>query len=329
MTRIFDNKHITDLESYVEEIFEHYRKNGFPYFNLSFVERSIIFDKLVQFDSSNIIDGVELKQYMLGLNLCNYFFPEMFSVKSPKRITPIELFENDNLFKNAIRKRLKYGIVSDASVRKLCAWANGSYRVSNFRPTVAKYIYDNYSGEGVVLDPSSGYGGRLLGALSSGKVKKYVGVEPNRRTVKGLTNIKNEFDSQNKSTIINDCFENVDYFSEIFDLVFTSPPYYNKEMYSNDKTQSYVKYPTKELWTNGFLKPFFKNSYKQLKENGHLVLNIANVDTYKDLQDVSIMLAKEVGFELVDVLLYRLSSMNKEIEGKFKTEPCYIFRKTN
>lgn len=328
MTRIFDNKYIADLDNYVDEIFNYYRKNGFPYFNLNSIERSVIFDKLVQFDSSNIVEGVVLKQYMLGLNLCNYYFPEMFSVKSPKMRTPIELFENDNLFKNAIRKRLNYGIISDASIRRMCTWTNGAYRVSNFRPTVSKYIYDNYSGDGVVLDPSSGYGGRLFGALASDKVKKYVGVEPNRRTIKGLTNIKNEFDFQNKSTIINDCFENVDYFSEIFDLVFTSPPYYNKEMYSNDKTQSYIKYPTKELWTSGFLRPFFVNSYNQLKKSGHLILNIANVNTYTDLEEVSLMLAKEVGFELIDVLSYRLSSMNKD-KGKHKIEPCYIFRKTN
>ena len=59
---------------------------------------------------------------------------------------------------------------------------NGISSVSNFRPTAAKYIYDTYGGDGVTWDMSCGWGGRLLGALSSNSIKKYIGTEPSSKT---------------------------------------------------------------------------------------------------------------------------------------------------
>ena len=65
----------------------------------------------------------------------------------------------------AIRKRIKLDDnMSDMGMRKTFSWVSGTQKVSNFRPTIAKYIYDNYSNNGNVLDYSAGYGGRLIGA---------------------------------------------------------------------------------------------------------------------------------------------------------------------
>ena len=40
---------------------------------------------------------------------------------------------------------------------------------------------------------SCGWGGRLLGALSSSNVKKYIGTEPSTETFKGLKQIQKDF----------------------------------------------------------------------------------------------------------------------------------------
>ena len=55
-------------------------------------------------------------------------------------------------------------------------------------------------------------------------------------------------------SIIRQCVEDVDY-SElgIFDFIFTSPPYFNTEIYTDDPTQSSSRYPEFNDWLENFL----------------------------------------------------------------------------
>jgi tRNA1(Val) A37 N6-methylase TrmN6 len=62
-----------------------------------------------------------------------------------------------------------------------------------------------------------------------------------------------------------------------FDLIFSSPPYFNTEKYCNEETQSFKRYPTKLEWKNGFLKKLIEKSYQFLKTDSYFVINIANV----------------------------------------------------
>jgi DNA modification methylase len=62
-----------------------------------------------------------------------------------------------------------------------------------------------------------------------------------------------------------------------FHYMFTSPPYFNKEEYSLDDTQSYLKYPKFEGWVSGFLEPMLKNVYELLEVGGECWINIADV----------------------------------------------------
>jgi hypothetical protein len=49
-----------------------------------------------------------------------------------------------------------------------------------------------------VLDLSSGFGGRLLGALKSNKVISYTGIEPSTKTFKGLSELYRDFGANKK-----------------------------------------------------------------------------------------------------------------------------------
>lgn len=61
----------------------------------------------------------------------------------------------------------------------------------------------------------------------------------------------------------------VDYSKLEYDLVLTSPPYYNIELYDGVNNQQ-----TKEEWNEHFYKPIFEMTYKYLKNGGHYCLNI-------------------------------------------------------
>jgi len=54
-----------------------------------------------------------------------------------------------------------------------------------------------------------------------------------------------------------------------------------------------------------------------------LMLNIANVKKYQELEQDAIFVANKEGFRLHDTIKLRLSSM----KGGFKYEPIFIFKK--
>ena len=112
------------------------------------------------------------------------------------------------------------------------------------------------------------------------------------------------------------------------DLCFTSPPYFNTEVYSNESSQSCIKFGSKEDWLNNFLKKTFENCYHGLKDNKCMLINIANVKTYKNLEADTVKVANEVGFKLQRTLNYSLSNVNMTNKNdKFKYEPIFVFQK--
>ena len=66
--------------------------------------------------------------------------------------------------------------------------------------------------------------------------------------------------------------EDVDFskYENHFDTVFTSPPYFDVERYSDEDTQSWVRYKTIEDWNKNFLQKTLGNIIPTLKEGGIL-----------------------------------------------------------
>lgn len=61
------------------------------------------------------------------------------------------------------------------------------------------------------------------------------------------------------------------------DIVFTSPPYFGKEVYSEDKEQSANKFSEYDSWRDGFLKPTLQTASEWLRPGGYLLWSISNV----------------------------------------------------
>lgn len=283
------------------KIFKHYSDKNSSHFDLSKEEKFKIFNKLKHFDSSSILkeDNI-LSENMLGFNLVNSYMPHMLETKSGSFFTPLEIF----------KKEVKKGI-----------------KLGDFRPTVAKYIYDNYSGDGDVLDFSSGYGSRLMGALISDKVKKYLGYDPCTKTFEAYNNILKdavEFKQIKEISLENQPFENAILPFNHFDLTFSSPPYFNAEIYSDETTQSCNKYPIKGLWKLKFLKVLIEKCFKSLKPNGHFIINVANVRDYTDLEEDTMDMALSAGFKHIKTYQMKLSALTQK---DFKYEPIFVFQK--
>jgi len=141
-----------------------------------------------------------------------------------------------------------------------------------FKATTAKYIYKKY-GATSVLDPTAGWGGRMLGAHSLSI--PYVGIDTN-------TNLKPAYDhmiaklGDNKLRMIYESCLDTDFSKIDYDFVLTSPPYINLEIY-----QCMTPFNPKQFYTN-FLIPLLDKCLKHIKTGGRVCFNISP-KMYEDL----------------------------------------------
>ncbi len=245
---------------------------------------------------------------------------------------------------------------------------------TNFSPVVAKYLYQHYTddikGQGriVVYDPSAGFGARLLGALAAGMDRQlhYVGTDPNpdnwlddlsryevladfyRRNVNQAHQTTCDLFKLGSEVIGHD--QRFKKYRGKVDLVFTSPPYFDAEGYSEDENQSSIKFPLYDDWREGFLRPTLETAVEWLKPGRPLIWNIADVadrkrgSGYVPLEYDSKTILEELGMRYETKLKYVLSHspganrLDAEgipetknfcmIGGRYrKYEPLFVFRK--
>lgn len=144
---------------------------------------------------------------------------------------------------------------------------------TSFRPLNMIYIMELFNVKSV-LDFSSGWGDRLIACLTKGV--KYTGVDPNRLLHPKYQQmidffVKYRDVNPNNYTMIESRIQDAVLPDEKVELVFTSPPYFNFEMYT---TGGEVTENTEEEWFNSFLAPAIEISSSKLLNHGHLVLVI-------------------------------------------------------
>jgi hypothetical protein len=216
----------------------------------------------------------------------------------------------------------------------------------NFPPLTARYLYERYTKPAdfsggdtlpsIIYDPSAGWGGRLLGAMSvdSGRVIHYVGTDPNMDHVAsdGWTKYQDFASFFNHNIREGGLLGNHGHSFHMFqcgsevikhnpdfqiykgkvDLVFTSPPYFAKEVYSEDAGQSCHKFSKYEAWRDGFLKPTLETAVEWLKPGGYVLWNIADAFFGKEmlpLEKDSCDILKSLGMEYVETLKMSLAQM--------------------
>jgi DNA modification methylase len=153
-----------------------------------------------------------------------------------------------------------------------------------FRPHLAKAIVSSYPGE-TVLDPCAGWGGRMLGTVAAGK--KYIAFEPNLETYNKLIELAEFLDIKNQIEIYNVGSEHMNsYLTKKVDIILTSPPYFNLEIYSDGKAQSENQYSSYESWRDGWMETVITTAISNLNDSGVSCWNVHNVGKMKMIEDV-------------------------------------------
>ena len=223
----------------------------------------------------------------VGMKLCEHFFPNFFDIENKDGNSFKSLWKADKLEKVLRWNRKSHSTPYLSELRRGIYFNYKLAKSTMYRPQMAKMVVTNL-GAKRVLDPCAGWGGRMLGIVAAGA--EYVAFEPNTETYEGLLKLIKLLGIEDKVRIINDSALEMDkYDIGEFDLILTSPPYFDLEVYSHEDTQSIKGCDTYSMWVNNFLKPLIELSISHMKQNGWSCWNVHNVGKMKMIDDVKVI----------------------------------------
>lgn len=139
-----------------------------------------------------------------------------------------------------------------------------------FKPSTAKWIYNTFQATHV-LDPTAGWGGRMLGASALGIY--YTGIDTNTNLQPAYQGIM-ELIQDPKMTMIWEDTLAVDYEAIDYDFVLTSTPYVNK---AGKMVEVYEHQVIMDDFYGKFLIPLIQKCLRHIKRNGKVCFNMNSI----------------------------------------------------
>ena len=163
-----------------------------------------------------------------GQSIIRNFHKSIWSAHVGNKPSPVEAWSDPDLLEKCVRNRFIYkSVLSSQNIAEGFNVCKLAPKVSVFNPSLARRVLSTYAvGLKTVLDPFSGFSGRMLGACSLGM--KYTGFDGDREHVLESNQII-EFLGLDATVECKDVLEN----SGSADVLFTCPPYGLKEKWSD------------------------------------------------------------------------------------------------
>lgn len=174
--------------------------------------------------------------------------------------------------------RNRGGASAEANVFECFRVNKGS--VVMFKAATARYLYAKYSATSV-LDPTAGWGGRMLGAWSLGI--DYTGIDTNTNMQAAYDHMIEflgaererqnhivEWTAPSQLRMIWDSCLAVDFSQISYDFVLTSPPYVNLEVYEHMRP-----WDSDQAFYQDFFIPLWQRCCQHIKPGGHVCFNIS------------------------------------------------------
>lgn len=271
--------------------------------------------------------------YRAGYNISLLFNPHRLTTETKKNKSIFYAINND---KNYRKQFARYMVDVSSGVVPACDYYKyigigyaGFQYVNEFQPYLARDIYKRFCSNGdKVLDPCAGWGGRMLGAVSSLLNLRYVATDPSTLTYNGLLKLRKFLDADESSVkLYNKPFEELKLKSNSFDFVFTSPPYFDTEHYADDEeSQSMNKFDSYKAWRKGFLFVMLDKIYDCLKSGKKCLLNVGIVQ-YDIAGDIIKYMSKKYDVEVVRIKDFKIGGDGIGSRTGEDGEPFLLFEK--
>lgn len=261
-----------------------YRGASYPWLTSGEVDVARELDRLVS--DPLVQDGVLRSRNTAGQKVC-LLAQQHNLAKAANRgrgVSLEEAYHSEIFLRKAITILVNQGReVSARSVTKALRYILHS--PSNFPPALARWLVDQYCRfGGTVLDPCIGYGGRLLGALASTRGVYYVGRDVSSEAVFGakrLVDVISPYITDAASRVILSLGKSEDWSDwPSADLVLSSPPYYDAEIYREEERASSA-YASYISWRDQFLAAVLRKAADSIVPGGHLVLVVSDTQRSK------------------------------------------------
>ena len=278
-------------------------QNAIDFFQLS--------DEELQTQKSMICDydAYENKCTTVGNKLIQHFqIHEIFKCRYKKKPTFVELFDDKELYDKMVE-----GADNKPGHPQFISSLYNTYKfwgcpIAIFKATQSKHVYKLFNATHV-FDPTSGWGGRMIGACDI----KYTGFDTNTDLKQGYDKLINLFEKKNDWTMNYRAATTEDYKNIDYDCVLTSPPYFNTEIYNH-----FEPYKTEDVYYKDFLIPMINNSLNNIKRNGKVCINVSPeiyeklITKYKYTPCDSTIELKEAGNKKIKHQIYIWNS-NQEV----------------
>ena len=282
-------------------------------------------------------DNILQTQSSQGLLVLDYLFPNLHFVEAGNSTDNCmyKRFYDDYKLGKCLKRHIKaYGKFTNMRTPFFMYGRFFWNTATNFAPMRAKAIYEQFCPKGgVVYDYSCGFGGRMLGCLSSKNNYTYIGCEPCNDTYHNLLQLGGYIEEvtkrKNSFIIHQECSEDLKLEPESVDFAFSCPPFYGLERYSEEETQSVVRHPKYEDWLENYVRPTIQNCRDALKTGSYYGVDITDINWKNKKYSLVVdwcRIAEEEG--LVYVNKYSIVSRARKDDAEdSNTEHIYIFQK--
>lgn len=300
------------------DIFDYFRSIGF----IIYTRRNVLDEYKYLCETNPDITSLQVSGTSRSCaNICKQYCEAFYKTSMKDELSIYDAFMNDDLLLKVIKNRLCISWktkenfeISMNSIIKGFHSSGLSYNISLFKPMVAKYMYMRYSNiSDTVYDYAAGWGGRMLGAAACGR--KYIGIDP--LTIASLERIQNDLKLEN-IILKSGVSENMILDENSIDFSFSSPPYFDLEIYSQDTSQAYNK--GEDYFYNTYWRKTLENIKHMLKPNKWFGLNVDI--KHNKMIDITKEYFGDI-IEEVEMMMPRFH-MNRHLGGK-KSENIYMF----